>query len=198
MGHCLFSLDGAKKGEDEMTFLILYAEFFKIGLFAIGGGMATLPFLFRLSDVHPDWISYGDISTMVAVSESTPGPIGINMATYCGTKVSGILGGVTATLGLVTPSIIIILIIAHVLDRFKDNVWVRRSFYGLRAAVIALIAYAGVQVYKIALFNGNRLRVKEAILFCVLLPLMLRFKKVHPVIWIVIAAAVGILFSLPS
>lgn len=178
------------------TLLLLYWEYFKIGLFAIGGGLATLPFLFRLSDIHPEWISYSDISNMIAVSESTPGAIGVNMATYCGTEVAGIIGGITTTLGLITPSIIIILIIARILDRFKENRLIQWAFYGLRATVIALIAYAGLRVFSISLFSGTHLRIKETILFVLLLTLSLRFKKIHPIIWIGIAAVAGIVFAL--
>ena len=111
-----------------MLFLQLFWEFFKTGLFAIGGGMATVPFLQEIS-ARTGWFTASDLADMIAVSESTPGPIGINMATYVGyTTVhnhygpfAGILGGVIATIGLVTPSVIIILIIAKFLEKFRDN-----------------------------------------------------------------------------
>ncbi len=181
-----------------MILFELYYEFFKIGLFAIGGGLATLPFLFHLSDSHPAWLSYTDISNMIAISESTPGPMGINMATFAGNNTFGVMGGIVATLGLVSPSIIIILIIAKILEKFKNNRFVAYAFYGLRATVIALIAYAGLQVYQIALFNGTSIRIKETVVFAILLACMLKFKKVHPIIWIAIAGIVGILLSLPA
>ena len=181
-----------------MTLLLLFFEFFKVGLFAIGGGMATLPFLFDLSDRYPEWMSYADISNMIAVSEATPGPMGVNMATYVGNNVAGLIGGITATLGLVAPSIIIILIIARVLDKFKGNKYVDYAFYGLRAVVIALIAYAGFQVFTVALYNGVSIRVTETIIFAVMFALMIIFRKLHPIIWIAIAAAVGLIFKLPS
>ncbi len=114
----------------------LIYEFFKTGLFSIGGGLTTLPFLYEMSD-HTGWFTHTDIVDMIAVSESTPGAIGINMATYAGYKTSGILGGICATIGLAAPSIIIILLVAHVLDRFKDSKYVARAFYGLRPASIA-------------------------------------------------------------
>lgn len=103
-----------------MIYLQLFFEFFKAGLFAIGGGMATLPFLYDISD-KTGWFTYGQLADMVAISESTPGPIGVNMATYVGFTTAGIPGSVIATLGLITPSIIIILIIAGFLKAFKDN-----------------------------------------------------------------------------
>lgn len=181
-----------------MTLLLLFYEFFKIGLFAIGGGLATLPFLFDLADKHPEWLSYGDISNMIAISESTPGPLGINMATYAGNNVFGIVGGIVATIGLIAPSIIIILIIAKMLERFKDSKYVKYAFYGLRATVIALIFYAGLQVFSIALIGEGGIRVFETVMFACLLALMLKFPKVHPVLWIALSAIVGILLKFPT
>ena len=124
-----------------MLYLKLFYEFFKTGLFSIGGGMATIPFLYKISDAT-GWFTYDDLANMIAVSESTPGPIGVNMATYVGyitgTQEGGplyaTLGAVTATLGLITPSIIVILIVAMFLKSFRDNKYVNNAFYGLRPA----------------------------------------------------------------
>ena len=127
------------------TLLTLYWEFFKTGLFAVGGGMATLPFLQDIGQ-RTGWYTYGDLMNMLAVSESTPGPIGINMATYVGFTVAGIPGAVIATLGEVTPSIIVILIVAAILKSFRDNKYVDRAFYGLRPASTGLIGAACVAV----------------------------------------------------
>lgn len=179
-----------------MIYLLLTYEFFKIGLFSIGGGLATLPFIFRLSDMYPSWVTYSEISTMLAVSESTPGPIGINMSTYCGVRVAGPLGGICSTIGLVLPSLIIVLIIARFLAKFKENKWVKFAFYGLRATVIALISYAGYQVYRIVLFNDSTIQLTEIVLLAVLLFCMSRWKKVHPIAWIGIAALAGIILKL--
>lgn len=179
-----------------MIYLLLTYEFFKIGLFSIGGGLATLPFIFRLADLYPSWITYPEISTMLAVSESTPGPIGINMSTYCGVKVAGPLGGICSTLGLVLPSLIIILIIARFLEKFNENKWVKFAFYGLRATVIALISYAGYQVYRIVLLNEGRVQLTETVVLAVLLFCMSKWKKVHPIVWIGIAAIIGIILKL--
>ena len=196
-------------------FLKLYFEFFKTGLFAIGGGMATIPFLYEMSDTT-GWFTYNDLANMVAVSESTPGPIGINMATYVGyiTGVDqggvllGILGAVIATLGLITPSIVVILIIAAILKSFKDNKYVKSAFYGLRPASTGLIAAAGLSVFVTNLFfaeelaNGFSLSAinwKGWILAAVLLVLTNKVKKVkdlHPIVFIGISAVVGIVFSM--
>ena len=136
-----------------MLYLKLFYEFFKTGLFSIGGGMATIPFLYKISDAT-GWFTYDDLANMIAVSESTPGPIGVNMATYVG-YITGMqkggplyatLGAVTATLGLITPSIIVILIIAMFLKSFRDNKYVNNAFYGLRPASMGLVAAAGLSV----------------------------------------------------
>ena len=109
-----------------MSLLILIFEFFKIGLFSIGGGLATLPFLYRLADKYP-WFSAKQIPDMIAVSESTPGPLGINMATYTGFQHSGVIGSIAATFGLVLPSVIIIILISKVLENSAAiNMWSMR------------------------------------------------------------------------
>ena len=173
----------------------LFLAFFKIGLFAVGGGLATLPFLYELAE-QTDWISISDISNMVAVSESTPGPLGVNMATYVGFLKDGIFGGVVATLGLITPSIIISLIIAKMLVKFKNNKAVKDIFYGLRAASCGLIAVAGVGVAKIAFF-GERLTdfSWQGAILAILLLIGTRKLKWHPVVFIAISALVGIIFK---
>ena len=124
-----------------MTYLRLLWEFFKTGLFAIGGGMATLPFLKNIG-LSTGWYSQTDLMNMLAVSESTPGPIGINMATYVGFTVGGVPGAIIATIGEVTPSIIVILIVAAFLKAFRDSKWVSAAFCGLRPASTALVAAA--------------------------------------------------------
>ena len=113
-----------------MILLHLFWEFFKTGLFAVGGGMATLPFLYDMS-TRTGWFTQAKLADMIAVSESTPGPIGVNMATYVGFETAGIPGAVIATLGLICPSIIIVLVIARVLKQFRDNKTVDAAFYGI-------------------------------------------------------------------
>lgn len=118
-----------------MTYLLLFYEFFKTGLFAVGGGLATLPFLYDMAARHPEWFTTSQLADMVAVSESTPGPLGVNMATYVGFITGGLPGALVATIGLVAPSIIIILIVAAFLKRFRDSKLVNAVFYGLRPGV---------------------------------------------------------------
>lgn len=190
-----------------MLYLRLFWEFFKTGLFAVGGGMATLPFLYDMS-AKTGWFSASQLADMIAVSESTPGPIGVNMATYVGFTTGGIPGAVVATLGLVTPSVIVILLIARALHKFRQNRYVDAAFYGLRPCSVGLIAAAGILVVKIALFDfdlfhntgiiTDLFRWKSLILTAVLLVLtncIKQTKKLHPIFFILGSAAVGILLS---
>ncbi len=194
-----------------MLYIKLFWEFFKTGLFAIGGGMATIPFLYDMAD-STGWFTRTDLANMIAVSESTPGPIGVNMATYVG-FVSGmnnggtleaLLGAVTATIGLITPSVIVILIVAAVLKSFRNNPYVNHAFYGLRPASTGLIAAAGISVVVSNLFlNGqiglNSVNWKGWILAAVLWLLTNKVKKtkgLHPIVFIGLSAVAGILFSM--
>lgn len=188
-------------------YLRLFWEFFKTGLFAVGGGMATLPFMYDISD-KTGWFTHSMLADMVAVSESTPGPIGVNMATYVGFVTGGIPGAVIATVGLVTPSVIVILLIARVLKAFRENQYVDAGFYGLRPCSIGLIAAAGVLVIKLALFNTelyastgallDLFNFKALILAAVLLVATRCIKKLkglHPIVFILASAVIGIVFS---
>lgn len=190
-----------------MIYLRLFFEFFKTGLFSVGGGMATLPFLYSMSD-KTGWFSPAQLADMIAVSESTPGPIGVNMASYVGFTTAGILGAIVATVGLVTPSVIIILIIARILAAFRQNRYVDAAFYGLRPCSLGLIAAAGLLVVKIALFDfelffqtGNMADLFnfKGIILAAVLVVLTRFvkqtKKLHPIFFILGSAAVGVLFS---
>ena len=190
-----------------MIYLSLFWEFFKTGLFATGGGMATLPFLYRMSETK-GWFTAAQLADMVAVSESTPGPIGVNMATYVGFTTAGIPGSLIATVGLITPSIIVILIIARILQKFRSNKTVDAAFYGLRPCSVGLIAAAGLLVVKIALFTLDRyaethaildaLNLKAILLAAALLVLtrgMKQVKKLHPIFFILASAVIGILFK---
>ena len=190
-----------------MLYLRLFWEFFKTGLFAVGGGMATLPFLYSMSDAT-GWFTHAQLADMIAVSESTPGPIGVNMATYVGFSTAGVPGAVVATLGLITPSVIIILIIARVLAAFRQNKVVDAAFYGLRPCSVGLIAAAGLLVVKIALFDVDLYRQTgvlmnlfqwKAIALAAVLIVLTRYvkplKKLHPVFFILGSAAVGALCS---
>ncbi|PNR96385.1 chromate transporter [Petrotoga olearia] len=186
-----------------MNYLILYFEFFKIGLFSIGGGLATIPFLQDLARKY-DWLTLTDLADYIAISESTPGPIGINTATFVGYGSAGIFGGIIAVLGIVTPSIIIITIIAYYFQRFNEKPFIQNGFYTLRPAVVGLIGAAGYEVAKVSLFNIemftetqtfiSMLDFKAIIFFLIIIYLMKRFKK-HPVVYLSLGAIVGIIFN---
>ena len=178
-----------------MIYAKLFWEFFKTGLFAMGGGMATLPFLYDISD-RTGWFTHQQLADMIAVSESTPGPIGINMATYSGYLTSGYSGAVISTLGLITPSIIVILVVVAFLDAFRDNKYVNAVFYGLRPASTAMITAAGLVVARVTFFaeGVNWGAVILAVILLLLTNTLKATKKLHPVIWIAVAAAVGIIF----
>ena len=191
-----------------MIYLRLFWEFFKVGLFSVGGGLATLPFLYSLG-AKTGWFGTADVANMLAVSESTPGPIGVNMATYVGFDCGGVLGGVVATLGLVTPSVIVIVLIAMALQAFRTNKYVDAAFYTLHPASTGLIAAAGWSVFALVLVNLDAYRAtyrlvdliqwKNLILFAViwvLTNLVKPLKKLHPVVFLALAAVVGIVFRL--
>ena len=191
-----------------MILLRLFYEFFKVGLFSVGGGLATLPFLYRLGE-QTGWFSMADVANMIAISESTPGPIGVNMATYVGFHCAGVFGGVVATLGLTAPSIIVILLIARVLTAFRTNRYVDGAFYAMRPASTALIAAAGWSVVVLSLGNTalyaetgrflDLFRWKNILLFAILWVLTNRVEKIkkwHPACFLGIAAVCGIIFRL--
>ena len=188
-----------------MIYLRLFIEFFKTGLFAIGGGLATFPFLSEMAD-RTGWFTQAQLMDMIAVSESTPGPLGVNSATYVGYTVAGIPGAVIATMGLIAPSVIIILIIAGFLKAFRNDPYVDGAFRCLRPTSAGLIAASGLSVAAAAFFGtaeGGELSLSslkpEAVVLALLLIAFTRFipqtKKLHPIIWIGFSALAGIVFN---
>ncbi len=194
-----------------MIFIELIWRFFFVGLFSIGGGLATLPFLTDMGEAT-GWFDSMDISNMVAISESTPGPLGINMATYVGYQIGstygvagGFFGSILASLSLVAPSVIVILIICKVLDKFKDSKYVQYAFYGLRAASVGLITSALLGVAKIAFISGESVSFdnvlsfvdyRSIILSVLIFIVVTKFKKLHPIAVILFAAVIGIVFKM--
>lgn len=189
-----------------MTFLYLFIEFFKIGLFAVGGGPATIPFLQDLAKSDYGWFNEEQLGVMIAIAESTPGPIGVNMATYAGYNagvseygtMGGIIGGLIATLGLVTPSIIVIVIIAGFLKTFKENSYVKGAFSGIRPVVTALVAFAVFGIIKPIFYVDGAFVLPVIAISVVLFALMFikKLKKLHPAFWLVLGAIAGILLKL--
>ena len=194
-----------------MDLLLLCLNFLKTGLLAFGGGLATLPFLSDMSARHPEWFTQADLANFVAVSESTPGPLGVNMATYVGYHTHGLPGAILCTLSLTLPSFIIILIISGFWMKFKSDARVERVFCGLRPAAVGLILAAGFSVFLIAVFpgfSGNIIKNfaelpklfdwKCLVIFLAGVAALCtpKVKKMHPVLFIAIAAAIGIIFKI--
>ena len=189
-----------------MFFVYLFTTFSKIGLFAIGGGLATLPFLFELADnlsgINAEgWLSREMVGNMLAVAQTLPGAIGANLSAYTGYNYRGIPAGYIAALGLITPSIIIIIIVARMLKAFKENAAVKSLFSGLRPAAAGLLSAAGFGAITLSVWNAAApvwhefIRWKEAALFLVLFALVYKFKK-HPIVYIIAAGAAGVILKL--
>jgi len=184
-----------------MEFLFLFATFAKIGLFAIGGGLATIPFFFQLADNHAYWLSREMIGNMLAVVQALPGGIGPNLSAYAGLLYAGFPGGYIAALGLVTPAIIVITIVARTLQKFRESVVVKNLFSGFRPAAAGLLLSAALAVIVLSLWNAaasvwyNYILWKETLIFGVLFFLIVKFKK-HPIIYVIAAGAAGVIFKL--
>ncbi len=172
-----------------MIYALLFWEFFKIGLTAIGGGMVTIPFLLDLADKY-DWYTKGELMDMIAISESTPGPIGVNMATYAGYNTAGIWGGIVATFGLVLPSLVVIILIAKYLFAKEEGGFLRQALFGIRPAVLALILFAGWELARLSLINW------QSVLIAIVSFGLIRWLKWHPIVYICLAAVIGIVFEL--
>ena len=197
-----------------MILLQLFWEFFKTGLFAIGGGLATVPFLQDIS-AKTGWYTAGQLADMIAVSESTPGPMGVNMATYVGFTVGsqelggpvmGVVAALIATLGLVAPSVIIIMIVAYFLKRFRSSKLVDGALYGLRPASVALISAAGVDIVLIAVLRVDSIyQIAQAALSWKALALaalvyvsthIKKLKNLHPIWFIAASAVIGVVLKM--
>lgn len=179
-----------------MIYLLLILEFFIIGTFSVGGGLATLPYLYSLADRYP-WFDKATLIDMIAISESTPGPIGINMATFAGFKAGGIPGGILASLSIIVTGTIFMLIISNFLDRFKDHVLLKKIFYGIRPMVAALIAYAGYEMFTITILQGEAFRLNFVALGLFAIASVVLWKtKLSPILLILGAAILGIFIPL--
>lgn len=179
----------------------LYMEFFKVGLFSIGGGLATIPFLQEMG-ARTGWFTMDALANMIALSESTPGPMGINMATYVGFETGGVLGGMVATVGTITPSLVIIVIISGFLEKFQKSRVVQGIFYGIRPASAALIGSAALQVAEVAFMKETAMgqviypnAVLVGIGLCGLMYVS-PCGKWHPVTFLLLGGILGGLFSL--
>lgn len=187
-----------------MIYLQLFWEFFKTGLFAVGGGLATLPFLQQIAARYP-WFTPDDLLNMIAVSESTPGPIGVNTATYAGFHAAGLPGALMATFALVLPSVVIIIMVSRALKRFRDSTLVQDVFYGLRPASAGLILGAIWGVFLSALFHIERfaglstlpsvINLPSLLFFAIMLLAVCKLPRLHPILFILCGAVCGVVFQ---
>ena len=184
-----------------MKYLFLFTTFFKVGLFAVGGGLATLPFLFELADSSGGWLTREMVGNMLAVAQSLPGPIGANLAAYVGYEYAGIPGGFIAAFSLAAPAMIIITIVAGMLKTFRESTAVKNLFSGLRPAAAGLISAAAFGAVMLSIWNAAApvwyefLRWKETLIFIIMFILVFKFKK-HPILYIGGAAVIGAVFKL--
>ncbi len=180
-----------------MIFLDLFWTFFKIGLFTFGGGYAMLP-LIQAAVEEKSWLGAEELLNFIAVSESTPGPFAVNISTYVGSRLGGIPGAACATLGVALPSLIIILLVARFYARFRESRWVKGVMSGLKPAVIGLIAAALLSLGRTVFFpDGLQAEALGAPAFLVslgifVLTAVLAFKKAHPILLVLLSAALGI------
>lgn len=173
-----------------MIYVTLFLEFFKIGLMAVGGGLVTIPFLMDLVGKY-DWFSKAELADMIAVSESTPGPIGVNMATYAGFNAGGVGGGIIATLGLVLPSLVIIILISRYVMKYQSCGLFQNILYGIRPAVVAMILYTGYILAELVIVD-----VKTMVIGLGSFGIIHTCKKVHPIVFILGGAIMGIVLKL--
>lgn len=172
-----------------MIYALLCYEFFKIGLFAVGGGLVTVPFLFDLAETY-GWFSTAELADMIAVAQSTPGPVGINMATYAGFKAAGLGGALAATLSEVLPSMVVIYIVAQALAKWQDNKYLNKILSGIRPAVLALILFAGWDIAKETITDYKSLAVMLGLLAA------MRLIKKSPIYFIAASAVIGLILHI--
>ena len=189
-----------------MKLLYLFINFCKIGIFAVGGGYAVVPFVFEMADNSnginaSGWLTREFTGNMLAVAQSLPGPIGGNLAAYTGFHYAGILGGLIAALALITPSLIILILVARTLETYRKNRYVISLFSGLRPAAAGLLSAAAFGAIALSIRNTaapvwyEYLRWKESLIFLLLFFLIYKFKK-HPIIYIAAAGAAGVFLKL--
>ena len=168
-----------------MIYLHLFWEFFKIGLFSFGGGYATIPFLYHISQVY-SWYSLDELTQMVAVASITPGPVGINVATYAGLKSAGIPGSALATLAEMLPSLILVIIVSKLLRKFSDNFYVKSLIQTLKPISCGLLTSVAIGLLKPEIND-----IKAIVLISILLLISWKSKR-DPLFYIVISAIVGV------
>jgi len=168
-----------------MIYLKLFLEFFKIGLFSFGGGYATIPFLYHLAEIH-NWFSTQQLSDMIALSSITPGPVGVNVATFAGFQTGGILGSILSTTSVILPSLIICILISKLLEEFRENIYVKNVILVLKPVSCGLLAAVGIKMFI------DNLNLLGLILFGIFLFLTTKEKRT-PIFYLSISASIGLL-----
>lgn len=172
-----------------MIYIYLFKEFFKIGILSFGGGFATLPFLYHIAETY-HWYSVAELTQMLAIASITPGPVGLNMATYTGLKTHGIFTAILASIAIVLPSLLIVIGISKLLKKFNDNFFVKSAIYGLKTASCALIASVAIRLIKTSVIGTY-----ETLLFCGLLLIFLTQKK-SPIFYLIVSGLAGWLLNI--
>ena len=170
-------------------YLLLLFEFFQTGLFSFGGGYATIPFLYQISNDY-GWYTYKQLSDMIAISMLTPGPVGINMATFAGFRTAGITGAAIASVALILPSFFIVIYISKILDKFSDNFYVNAVISSLKPAGCGLLTVVGIN-----LFRENISDFYALILLLSMFTMSFKFKK-NPLYYFAIGAFIGIILHI--
>lgn len=170
------------------TLLKLLFTFFKIGLFSFGGGYAMIPFMQREIIEKHQWLSSSEFVDIIGISQMTPGPVSVNSATFVGYKVSGVVGSIFATLGITVISFILVSIASKAIDKFKESKYLKAALLGMRPVLIALIINAFISLAKDAYVDVKSIIVTLIVGGCLL------SKKIHPIITIVLAGLLGIIF----
>lgn len=171
-----------------MLYLQLFYEFFKIGSLSFGGGYATIPFLYHISQTY-QWFTPDDLEKMIAIASITPGPVGMNMATFSGLQTSGIVGSLIATAGIAIPALIIVIFVSKLLNKFSDNFYVKAAIYGSKPASCALLASVAIN-----LMRSNIINIPAAIIFVLFLLISLRIKK-DPLFYLASTGLIGFIFK---
>ncbi|NLK62080.1 MAG: chromate transporter [Fusobacteria bacterium] len=178
-----------------IEFLVMLKVFFKVGLLSIGGGLASIPIL--KGEVIPrGWMTETEFIDMIAIAESSPGPIGINVATYVGFKQFGLLGAISASIAEVMPAFIIIIIVADFYEKYRENIHVKKVFWGVRSAVVGMIGYIGIEFLFICLYVKNDIWYSRidyrSLVIAIIILISLQFKKMNPIICIILGGLLGV------
>ncbi len=169
-------------------YLHLFLQFFHVGVFSFGGGYATLPFLYDIAEKY-HWYNAKQLTDMLAISSITPGPVGVNVATFAGFTTSGILGAIIATTSVILPSLIIVTIVSKVLDKFKTNLYVKGAIRAIKPAGCALLSAVGIKL----IFSSNLYLLGSLLLLAFIITSVI--KKLDPLFYLGVSAIIGLILG---